>query len=282
MALKFGGLAQRNQQIERGVLADMIQQFDRKMLDIRHEQRSLLSGGQDLLGQLEYLLRGGGETAGAAGIGEANGLAGFGVQEEEGLRLFGGRLPGRRTALDHVALGVADQAVRIQSQKPAQEVTTGPPQFAQRGLELLGLSDGVSLEQIMQRAIGRQEGQSVSQFKTFMPQGTVVAQARSTKRGFMHQVQGQTRRQGAIGQIARPGSQQIPGAQTQMFRHQEPQTQEIAGNFIGQALTNLALQTGRVGLFEALAFSGALNGKQWGRVFGVERVEFFFASRNRR
>lgn len=282
VALKVGGLAQRNQQIERGVLADMVQQFDRKMLDIGHEQRSLLRGGQDLLRQLEHLLGGGGKTARAAGVRQAKRLACFSVQKEKSLRLLRGCFAAGRPTLDHVAFGVADQAVRIQSQNPAGEVTTGPAQFAQRDLELLGLSDRVCFEQFVQHPIGRQEGQSVGQFKTFVPQRTILAQARPAKRGFVHQVQGQARSHGAVRRIARPGSQQIPGAQTQMLGHQQPQPQEIARNFIGQTLAHLTFQTGRVGLFEALTFAGPLNGNEWRRVLGVERVEFFFAGRNRR
>jgi hypothetical protein len=224
---------------------------------------------------VQHLLRRRGQTAAAAGIGQANGLAGFRIQEEEGLRLLGRPLPGGGTALDHVPLGVADQAMRVQGQKPAREVTAGSAQLAQRGLELLGLRDGVSFEQIVRRAVGGQEGQAVGQFKTLVPQGTVLAQAGSTQRGFMHQVQGQARGQGALGWIARPGAQQIPSAQAQMFGDQQPQSQEVAGNFIGQKLANLAFQTGGVGLFDALAFSGALHRQQGGRVFGVQRAEFF-------
>ena len=44
--------------------------------------------------------------ASAAGIGQANGLASFGIQEEERLGLLGSGLVGRGAALDHVALGV--------------------------------------------------------------------------------------------------------------------------------------------------------------------------------
>src|SRR5437879_2070024 len=48
MSLQFGRLAQGYQQIEGGVLAHVIQQFDGKMFDIRNEQRSWLRAGQNL------------------------------------------------------------------------------------------------------------------------------------------------------------------------------------------------------------------------------------------
>jgi hypothetical protein len=52
-------------------------------------------------------------------------LTGVSVQEEESLRLFCGGLVGGGSALDHIAFGVADQTVGIQSQESAREVSTG-------------------------------------------------------------------------------------------------------------------------------------------------------------
>lgn len=283
MALEIGGLTERDQQVKRGVLADMIQQFDHEMLDIRHEQGPLgLVGGEDLLGQLERFPGGGGQAAPAAGVAKANRLAGIRVQEEEGLGLLFGRLPGGGAALDHVAFGVADQTVRIQSQNPSGEMAAGPAQLAQGGLEPLGLGDGVGLQQVMHGAVGGKERQAIGQLKAFVPQGAVLPQAGPAKSRFMDQMQGQARGQGSLGQIARPGSEQIPGTQAQVLGHQEPQAQEAAGNLIVQALPDLSFKAGRVGPFQALALSGPLGGQEGRRVFGVERVEFFFAGRNRR
>src|SRR6266436_347265 len=101
------GLAQRSQQIKHGVLSDVIEQFHREVFDIGHDEGAwlvLLRVGQDLLGQLEQFLSGATELASAAGVGQANGLARFGIQEEKCLGLFGRRLIGFGAALDHVAL----------------------------------------------------------------------------------------------------------------------------------------------------------------------------------
>lgn len=67
-----------------------------------------------------------------------------------------------------------------------------------------------------------------------------------------------------------------------MFGHQQPQPQQVAGNLIGQELSDLALQAGGVGELVPLSFSAALSGQQERRVLGVEGVEFFFAGRSRR
>jgi len=63
---------------------------------------------------------------------------------------------------------------------------------------------------------------------------------------------------------------------------EQPQAQEVARDLIGQELSDLPLQALGVGALDADSLSGALCGQQWRRIFGVEAVEFFFESRNRR
>src|SRR5258707_14759655 len=117
----------------------------------------------------------------------------------------------------------------------------------------------MALQKIMECAISGQESQSIDQFKTFVPQRTILAQARTAKRSFVHQMQSQAGSQGSVGVNGRPSSQQIPRSQTQMLRNQQPQAQMAIGHLIGQSLANLSLQSGGVGLFQSLAFSGALH-----------------------
>ena len=173
-----------------------------------------------MLGHLEQLLGGIAQVASAAGVDQAEGLAGFGIQQEESLSLFGSRLAGAGTPLDHVAFGVAEQPVRIQGQHLAGEVATGPAQLAQTDLELLGLLDGVGFQQVMQGSIGGQPRQAVGQLKASVPQRTIGAEGRPAQRRFVDQMQRQARSQSFIGQFTRPGSQQIPGAQAQVLRQE--------------------------------------------------------------
>lgn len=87
---------------------------------------------------------------------------------------------------------------------------------------------------------------------------------------------------GAIGQLAGPSAHQIPGAQAQMFGHQQPQAQEVAGDLICQELANLPFHAAIVGELEAGLSLGALDGDLGWRFFWIEAVEFFFERRNRR
>lgn len=80
-----------------------------------------------MLCQSEQFLCGGGEVTSAAGVGQANGLPSFGIQEEERLGLLGSGFVGLGASLDHGALGVTDQAMGIQCQNLAWEVVAGPP-----------------------------------------------------------------------------------------------------------------------------------------------------------
>lgn len=179
-------MAQWNQQVKRSVLANVIEQLDGEVLDIAHNQRFLtFRAGQDLLSQLEHLLTGHSEVPGATGIGHANGLAGFCIEKEKGLRVFVGRLIGAGAPLNHVAFGVAREAVRIQGQDLAGKVAAGPAQLAQGHLELLGLLDGVGFQQVVNSAIGGKPRQAIDEFKSPMPQRTVVAERGATKRRLM-------------------------------------------------------------------------------------------------
>ena len=118
------------------------------MLDIGDQEGALIGGraGQDLLGQTDQLLGGRTEVAGAAGVDQTEGLAGLNIQQEEGLGLLGGRLRCAGTALEHVAAGVTDQAMRIQGQYRAGEVAAGAAQLAQADLQLLGFFDAVGFQ----------------------------------------------------------------------------------------------------------------------------------------
>src|SRR6266498_1879346 len=84
IALEGGCLTEGDQQVERRVLAEIVQQLHREVLDIGHDQGSVLEvSGQNLFSQFEQLLGGLSDSPGTAGIGQTNGLAGFGIQKEE-------------------------------------------------------------------------------------------------------------------------------------------------------------------------------------------------------
>ena len=81
-------------------------------------------------------------------------------------------------------------------------MAAGPAQFAQTDLELLGLRDGVGFQQVMQDLIGGQPRQAIGEFKAPVAPRALGAEGRSAQGGFMDQVEGQTRGQAFLGQLA--------------------------------------------------------------------------------
>ena len=135
----------------------------------------------------------------------------------------------------------------------------------------------------MHRTVGRQPRQPIGQFKARVAQGAIRTQSRSAQRRFMNQVQRQARVQSIlIGRFPRPNPQDIPGSQAQVFGHEQPQPEQIARDFISQELPDLSFHAAGVGWFQADSFCGALRWQERRGVFWVQRVEFFFARRNRR
>jgi hypothetical protein len=97
----------------------------------------------------------------------------------------------------------------------------------------------------------------------------------------MDQLQSQARFHG-FGRRPRPTAEQVPGAQAEVFRNQQPDADLVAGDFVGEQLAHLPFQAGRVAGFEAAFAARALGLDLAGRRLGVKGVEFFFAGRNRR
>jgi hypothetical protein len=66
-----------------------------------------------------------------------------------------------------------------------------------------------------------------------------------------------------------------------MLRHQEPNSDLVAGYLVGQQLANLPLKASRIARLRALFASGTLGLDLLGRAFRATGVEFFFANRSR-
>ena len=66
-----------------------------------------------------------------------------------------------------------------------------------------------------------------------------------------------------------------------MLRCQEPDSDLVAGNLVGQQLANLPLKTGRIARLSALFTPGALGLNVLGCAFRATDVEFFFANQSR-
>ena len=66
-----------------------------------------------------------------------------------------------------------------------------------------------------------------------------------------------------------------------MLRRQEPDSDLVAGNLVGQQLANLSLKTGRIARLSALFAPGTLGLDLLRRAFRATGVEFFFANQSR-
>jgi hypothetical protein len=139
-------------------------------------------------------------------------------------------------------------------------VAAGPSQQTEANLELAGLLAGVCVEQLVDSGVGGQEGQTVSQFETFVTQRSFIAQGRPAQGSLVDQVQGQARGQRVVTEFSGPIAQQIPTAQAQVLGKQQPQSQEIARDLVGQELAHITLKTLRVDANLPLELAGALGG----------------------
>jgi hypothetical protein len=124
--------------------------------------------------------------------------------------------------------------------------------------------------------IGSHKRQAVKNLEALLAQTTGRAKMHHPQGGFVNQLQRQT-----SGKLARgwagPARQQIPGAQTQVFRSQQPQADKVARDLIGQQLTDAAFDAEGGDLFSTISSQRAkgLDFHDW--TLGVELIEFFFA-----
>ena len=182
----------------------------------------------------------------------------------------------------HLALGKALEPMRIDRQDLSGKVVSGSAQLAPGHLQRLSLRHGVGFEQIVDGLIGGDKGQAVGYFEAFLAERTVAAQAAGAQSGLVHQLQGQAWFD-AVTRNSGPATEQIPTAQAEVLGDEQPDPDVVAGDLIGQQLTDLTFQALGVAGFGALFAPSAL-GEEGGRrlMVRIQGVEFFFAGRNRR
>ena len=132
----------------------------------------------------------------------------------------------------------------------------------------------------MNSRVGGHKGQSIGELKTLLSQRAMLAQTADAERRLVHQMQGHARPERLTLALA-PGAEQIPGSQAQMLRRQEPNSDLVSRNFVGQQLANFSLEAGRIARLKALLTLGALCLDLLGCRSRATGVEFFFANRSR-
>lgn len=238
-------------------------------------------GVQNLGGHGQNLLSGVGGGRGRRGEGEAEGLMGPAIHQEEGLRHLASPFLGAEAVAAHLTLAVTDQAMGIEGQQGGVEMLRGPAQLAQGNLQLLGLLHGVMIEEFVDGRVGGYEGQTVGEFESFLGEGAAAAHRTEAQGRFVDEMEGESGFE-MRARLASPGAEQIPSAQPQQFGHQEPDADLIAGNLVRQELADLMLEGLGMAGFVAPGALGALGWNEPRRVGGIKCVEFFFAGRSRR
>jgi len=203
------------------------------------------------------------------------------VQTEKGLSDLDRFFVGFGGVPRRLAPAVAVQAVRVDGQQVPLEMAPGTAQETEADLQLLGLLDGVVIEQVMEGRVAGQKGETIDQLEASLAQAARLAQTRDAQGGFMHQLQGQARGDG-LRPLAGPAEQQLPGAESQVFGNQQPQADQVARNLVGQQLTHAPFEAERIGRLGphpavgSIGFNVACHDP-----VGPTLVEFFFGSRTR-
>ena len=85
---------------------------------------------------------------------QAHGLGGVGIEGKEGLGHFHGAVRGGAATATQLAFGGTRYAVRVDGQALRAEVAGGAAELSQSDLQLLGIGDGVGVEQVMDGGVG--------------------------------------------------------------------------------------------------------------------------------
>lgn len=113
------------------------------------------------------------------------------------------------------------------------------------------------------------------QLEALLTECAPMTQTADAQSRFMDHLHGQARAEIPCGVgCAGPATQQVPTAQSQVFRDQQPEPEQRAGYLVGQPLTDAALYTQRIGGFAADLALGPMGldagGRRGGRAACVE------------
>lgn len=175
----------------------------------------------------------------------------------------------------HLAFARAGQAMRVDGEQTPLKVAAGTAKTPQAELKSFGMFYGMGHEQVMNARIGNHERETVEKFEAFLAERAVRTGVHHSQGGFMNKLHGR-----AGGKIGRGGtgpvSQQIPGSQAQVFGGQQPETDEVAGNLIGQQLADAAFDAEAIESFAPVLSQGAKGFQFHDRTLGMKLIEFFF------
>ncbi len=229
LALEVGRHGHGDEQVEARVLMDAIEERGAKVLGVGQNQGARLArrvagrtAGREDFGRQLQQLRGGLRDGAGRGAGqESDGLAGVGIEGEEGL----GHVDGASLAVlfvpAHLTFAVAVQAVRVDDEDASAKVVAGATELAEGDLQLMGVGDGMTVEEEVDGDIGGDKGKSIGQFEAALPQAASFADAGDAEGGFVDQLQGESRFDAGAG-ASGPAAEEIPSAEAEMFGDEQP------------------------------------------------------------
>jgi len=202
-------------------------------------------------------------------------LLGVGIKGEESLHLLDGRGLGVLLTSGHSSFAEAGDAMWINGQNLSGVMTQGVAQFSQGQLGGVCFPDGTRIEQMVYGRITGHKGQPIGHFKALLTEAAIVAFSSNAQSGFVDQLHGHPGFD-ITTVFAGPAAQQVPGAQAQMFGNQEPDTDEVAGDFIAEQLADLPLDAARITGLNPPCRLGPLCFERCRIAYGKGDVEFFF------
>ena len=180
----------------------------------------------------------------------------------------------------HRACAVAAYPRRVDEQQCPLGVSGGSPQESEGHLKPLRVSDREGAQELMDREVGYDERQTVEPFEPLLAQRPLLANASDTSGGFMDQLECNPWL-ATLAWLSGPSTDQLPGAQPQVCRHQEPEADHSATERVGQELSHPAFEACGVARFRFQTLFGLLRVN--GRVrLWTRAVQFFLAGQSLR
>jgi hypothetical protein len=268
-------------EIEGRVPVHMVDQFHGQVFIVGGHQYARSDGIEDAGGQLQEIGCGLVDRACGGADRATEGLLCITIQTEKHLHRFGGLGAFIHLPQADVPAGVAARPMGVDEQEFFHIIPRNAADLAQGHLELPGLRDRVAVEQVVHRRIRGQEGKSVEHLETAEGDTSAFAEAPQAQGRFVNQLQGQSRLDPVAG-LSRPPAQQIPGAQTEVFRNQQPQARRGITDLVGESLSYPAFDAERIAVRLPNDTPGDLGLDLFGGHAWSAFVEFFFGGRIRR
>ena len=169
----------------------------------------------------------------------------------------------------------------VDQEKLSRIISGGTADVSQRDLELLGLRHRVAAEQEVHRGIRRQERKSIEDLEAAEGQTPSLADPLEAQGRLVDQLHGQSRLEPHSG-LSRPTAQQVPRAQPEVFRNQQPQAHRGVTDLVGESLSDAAFEADRIAVGLTNHLTADLGRDLFGGPARPAAVEFFFAGHTRR